>query len=444
MDIPIIIVCYNNYGYVKNTLDQLLKINKEYYKNIQILNNNSTCLHTIDFLNKVDVKVVHNTNNNGPRITKYKNKHIYDILPNKFILTDPDLKLNENIPTNFIEILSNLSDKYKLTKIGFALDISDFDKMYPMKNYIYNFSIYDWEKQFWKKKVDDDNYELYQAPIDTTFCLVNKKYMDMDNSELGQSITTNMRIAGDFVAKHLPWYIENEIYNIYENYISNTNTTKISSISQFIPFHIEEKYLKIYKNNEFFFIENNEANPYLHFWKNVYSVWHNETFEIVDRYLSQDKIFIDIGGWIGPFGMYASRKSKHVYSIEGDNSSFNDMVINFKTNCIQNYTLINNVDHFQLQVDKNKQIIALKNIIQTYEINTSEISFIRLDIKGKEENILNELFNIHIIFKIPVYIKIYYSMWKDANLDRFSFLSDAIKNKIKIIPDIFLLFEKNK
>ena len=31
--------------------------------------------------------------------------------------------------------------------------------------------------------------------------------------------------------------------------------------------------------------------------------------------------------------MYGSRKSKHVYTVEADNKSFNDMMINLKTNC---------------------------------------------------------------------------------------------------------------
>ncbi len=66
MYIPIIIICYNNYKYVKNTLLQILKINKEYYNNIIILNNASTCIDTINFLKNVDVKVINNKNNNGP------------------------------------------------------------------------------------------------------------------------------------------------------------------------------------------------------------------------------------------------------------------------------------------------------------------------------------------------------------------------------------------
>ena len=462
MDIPIIIICYNNYLYVKNTLEQILRINKEYYKNIQILNNNSTCLNTINFLKNVDVKVINNIDNNGPWIRDNNNEHIYNILPNKFILTDPDLKLNENIPNNFIEILSNLSDKYGTSKIGFALDISDFDKMYKDTNYCASCSIYDWEKQNWKNKIYDDNYELYNAGLDTTFCLVNKVNVYKDH---------HIRIAGNFTAKHLPWYIENEIYNMYENYINATNTSRISTISKVIASYIENKYLKINKNNELFLIENNESNQNLSFWKNVYSQWENETFEVFDKYLSKDKIFIDIGGWIGTTAMYGSRKSKHVYSIEADNNSFNDMMINFKKNCINNYTLINkaifNIDNIEIKFGKNihlanskmndstsqiysddiitneyylAETITMENIITKYQIDVSEISLIKVDIEGGEENILDELFNIHIKYSIPLYISFHHSWWKDKNLDRFSFLSLDVKNKIISNPFISIIF----
>jgi FkbM family methyltransferase len=461
MDIPIIIICYNNYKYVKNTLDQILRINKDYYKNIRILNNNSVCLNTINFLNTVDVNVINNSSNNGPWITNTKNKHIYDILPDKFILTDPDLKLNENIPTNFIEILSDLSDIYGANKIGFALDISDFYKMYKNNNYYYKKTIYTWEKQFWNIKINDGDYELYEHEIDTTFCLVNKNQY---NSKC-------IRVAGNFTAKHLPWYIENEIYNVYENYIMNTNTTNISTISRVITPYIENNYLKIYKKNELFLIEKNESNQNLSFWKNTYNLWENETFEIFDKCLSQDKIFIDIGGWIGTTAMYGSRKSKHVYSIEADCKSFDDIKINLKTNCCTNYTLINkaifNIDNIKIKFGKNIHLqnskmndstshiysddvitnefyladtITIQNIIQTYKIDTSEISLIKVDIEGGEENILNDLFDIHIHFGVPLYVRFHYSWWKDKNLDRFVFLSSDIKKKIIAEPFISLFF----
>lgn len=461
MDIPIIIICYNNYKYVKNTLSQIFKINEHYYKNISILNNNSTCLNTIKFLADVDVKVINNSTNAGPWITYYNNTHIYDILPDKFIVTDPDLKMNENIPNNFIEILSTLSDKYKTSKIGVALDISDFEKMYQSNNYADNKSIYDWEKQFWENKIYDENYELYEGSIDTTFCLINKKYHNHI-----------IRVAGNFTAKHIPWYIDNEIYNKYETYIQYIiNTTNTSTITRTLIPYFENNYLKIYKNDEVFLIENNESNQNLSFWRDIYYQWEKETFEIFDRYLSKDKIFINIGGWIGTTAMYGSRKSKHVYSIEADNNAFNDMMFNLKTNCHANYTLINkaifNIDNIEVKFGKNKHLenskmndstshiyindiisddyyltetITIESIIQKYQINVSEISLIKVDIEGGEEHILDDLINIHKKYNITLYVSFHYTWWTDKNLDRFTFLSENNKNRIITYPFISILF----
>jgi hypothetical protein len=399
MNIPIIVVCYNNYKYVENTLSQIKKINKEYYNNIQILNNNSNCVDTIHFLNHVDVPVIH-TENRGPWISSDCNKHIYDNLPDKFILTDPDLKLNKHIPTNFIDILSNLSDTYQCCKIGFALDISDYNKMYT--SYYTNYTIYSWEIQNWKQKINDSEYELYNTGIDTTFCLVNKKYT-----------SNSIRVAGNFTAKHLPWYIDNEIYTVYENYLQTTKTTTISSISSIIKTYIETHFLKIYKRNEFFFIQPTDCN--IEFWKNVYPTCDNPTFDVLDTYLSPTKIFINIGGWIGTT-MYGARKSKHVYSVQSD--SLNVDVLNLKTNC-NNYTVISEISLEQIQ--------------------NSDISLIHVDVKGGEEHILQNLWNIHTMYPIPIYIHFYYSKWIDKNIDRFD-LPLSIKERIVSNPSTFILF----
>ena len=439
MNIPIIIICYNNYKYVQNTLDQIRKINIEYYKNIQIVNNSSTCIDTIIFLKNVDVKVI-NTANNGPWITSTQNKHIYDTLPDKYIVTDPDLEFNKNIPSNFIEILSTLSDKYGIFKIGFALDLSDFEKMYP-NSYYGNINIYDWEKKLWDHKMNDDsNYELYAEPIDTTFCLLNK------NSKNNNGI----RVAGNFTAKHLPWYIDNKVYNVYENYMANIMTTEISSISRVILSYFEKKYLKINKNNELFLIENNQNNLNLCFWKDHYENWENASFKVYDKYLSKNNILIEIGGWIGATSMYGCRKSKHVYSIEAETQSFDDMTINLKTNCTNNYTLINkaiyNTDDVKLKIGKNKILenqsqecyfvdtITIESLIKNYQINPSEIGLIKVDIEGGEENILNDLNDIYTKYKIPIYVSFYHTWWNDKNLDRFMWLSDTIKNQIRADP----------
>ena len=99
--------------------------------------------------------------------------------------------------------------------------------------------------------------------------------------------------------------------------------------------------MKINKNKEVLFIENNKNDINLNFWKNIFPQWENETFDIFDRFLQKDKIFIDIGGWIGTTCIYSSRKSKYVYVVEADYMSCVDLSNNCKINC-DNVTIISN------------------------------------------------------------------------------------------------------
>ena len=461
-DIPIVIICYNNYRYVENTLTQILRINKEYYKNIIILNNASTCEDTIEYLKKLGsgsdgsgsdgsgssgvVSIINNIGNFGPWIAADNNSHIYNVLPNKFVLTDPDLKLNENIPSNFVDILATLSDKYRTTKIGLALDITEHHKFYPTTEYMANLSIYDWEKRFWIDRIEDADYVLYKADIDTTFCLINK-----DNVAAAAAATSadaaaaaaylQIRVAGNFTAKHIPWYIDNEVYNIYDNYSACINTTHISTIARIVKPFVEDNYLRIYKNGELFLIKNSDVSP---FWRDVYGGWDNEMFEVFDRYLSKDKVFIDIGDWITPTSLYATRKSKYVYGIEyGDSeaaaaaasdaaseadTSFASIM---KDNCANNYKRAAGANNTNIET-------LIKDAIAS-PVATA-ISLIRIDIDGKEEDMLSDMYNIHIKYGATLFIKFNYSKWKDKNIERFQFLSLRATEIIRVYSSCYILF----
>ena len=455
-DIPIVIICYNNYRYVENTLSQILRINKEYYKNIIILNNASTCEDTIEYLRKLGsgsgssdgsgsgsdgvVSIINNIGNFGPWIAADNNSHIYNVLPNKFVLTDPDLKLNENIPSNFVDILATLSDKYKTTKIGLALDITEHHKFYQTAEYMANLSIYDWEKRFWIDRIEDADYVLYKADIDTTFCLINKDNVAAAAVAAAAAAAAatayiQIRVAGNFTAKHIPWYIDNEVYNIYDNYSACINTTHISTIARIVKPFVEDNYLRIYKNGELFLIKNSDVSP---FWRDVYGGWDNEMFDVFDKYLSKDKVFIDIGNWITPTSLYATRKSKYVYGIEyaaaseaaaaaseAADTSFASIM---KDNCANNYK--------RTAVANNTNI---ETLIQD-AIAATAISLIRIDIDGKEEDMLSNLYNIHIKYGATLFIKFNYSKWNDKNIDRFQFLTQKAKDIIKAYSSCYILF----
>jgi FkbM family methyltransferase len=284
-----------------------------------------------------------------------------------------------------------------------------------------------------------------------------------------------IRVAGNFTAKHLPWYKENKIYNVYENFLLNKNTnTSISTISRLINTYCDKKYIKIYKNNQLILIENDENDPNLKFWIDNFPNWENETFSVFDKYLNENKIFIDLGGWIGTTAIYSSRKSKTVYCIEADIESFKDLSKNCKINC-NNYILINkaiyNEDDIEIKFGKNKYLkdskindstshiyydnestnegtneyyhintITIQSLINNYNLKLDEISLIKVDIEGGEEFILNDLFLIKKQCNIPLYISFHYSWWINKDLDRFDFLTFEQKNNIISYPFTSILF----
>jgi len=452
--VPIVIISFNNWVYVQNTIKQL----KNPYFDIIIMDNKSTDPDTINFLLNVQsvqgIKVIWNDSNNGPWITPDNNLHIWNILPNQFILTDPDLQFNENLPYYFIETLLEISNLHNAYKVGFALDISDFDKMHQISDYHFGQSIYQWEhSQHWTKRLEHPKFELYLAPIDTTFCLISKN----------KNPCNKIRIAGNFIAKHIPWYTSNPLYNIYSNYQSNKISTKISNMSSIIVNDINNKYSKITKNDQIFFIPKND--PSINFWENAYNNWEPETFKIFDNYLSPDKIFIDIGAWIGTTCMYSSRKSKEVYSVEADPIS----ITYFQQNCINNcngnvkiidkvlYSESNKLINFGINTflngklnDSTSQINDTGELIQTIsfndlvkDLNGLDISLIKVDIEGGEENILNDLFAFHDLYDTPMYISFHVDWWNNKDLTRFKGLEKYV-SKIKENPFISIFFYKNK
>lgn len=192
-DIPVFIISYNQYTFVKSMVEQL----QPYTTNIYVIDNKSTYEPLIEYLKEIDgnkASVLWMPENYGHKV--YERDEIIALGGEKYIVTDPDLLLNPNLPPNFIEILAELSDKYKTNKIGFALDITEninVKKKYNGK------TLPEHESSYWSQPVPDPNYTLYRADIDTTFALINKKYY------VKGALDNSIRVAGDFTCKHRPW-----------------------------------------------------------------------------------------------------------------------------------------------------------------------------------------------------------------------------------------------
>lgn len=215
---PLVVISYNNHAYVENTVVQAEKFGLQTI----VIDNASTYEKTRCSLKEIGHKarVIHLADNVG--YTCWTRPEIYDQLPARFFLTDPDLQWNAQLPVDFPSRLDSLCSTFGTNKIGFALDLSDSVDMYQDADYYQQRSIRNWEAQFWTKRIEHPSYALYEAALDTTFHL-------FDKHALGG---LQMRVAGDFTARHLPWYRTTAIspHDLVHMYASS----KASTISKLV------------------------------------------------------------------------------------------------------------------------------------------------------------------------------------------------------------------
>lgn len=204
--IPVLIVCYNNGVHVLNMVEQLNK-----FKIIPIIiNNASTDTETLLTLNKIKdlglAHLIHSKKNFG-HLIGFRDS-IYALLPEVFAYTDPDLQLNENLPNDFLWQLAAITNKYSVYKAGFALTLLASEQMIDNHHlkikfrpftFKKEFNVLEWEKRFWRFKLNNQEYDLFQADIDTTFAVYRK-------SNFSGNFFDAIRVAGNFEAIHLPWY----------------------------------------------------------------------------------------------------------------------------------------------------------------------------------------------------------------------------------------------
>lgn len=217
--IPFVVICYNNLTFCKMFYDQIISIAQE----IIIIDNNSTYKNLLNYYLEIEkscpIKItIHRLNFNYGHKVYLKCPHL---VPKIFILSDPDLLLNPKMPKNVAGELLNISNKYKAYKVGLALDISDSEKFIEGH---YGKLVYKIESSYYKKKIDDSEHTLYDAPLDTTFVLVNKNF---------ESAAKNIRVGGDFTCKHLPWYNnwlkENIPSEELQHWVTNNKSSSILS-----------------------------------------------------------------------------------------------------------------------------------------------------------------------------------------------------------------------
>jgi hypothetical protein len=211
---PLVVISYNNHAYVNRTIVQA----KLYGLRPIVVDNASIYEKTRTYLKSLrrDADVIQLDDNYGSRC--WTRPELLARLPSRFFVTDPDLEWNPRLPKDFPAKLDALCTELGARKVGFALDISDISQMFQDADYFKGQTIQGWESQFWAAPVQHAAYELYEAHIDTTFHLFDKT---TDDRALAY------RVAGDFTAKHSPWYRSTTIsaHDLIHMYVSTKTST---------------------------------------------------------------------------------------------------------------------------------------------------------------------------------------------------------------------------
>lgn len=209
--IPVFVISFNNLFYLKQMICSLERYD---LKNIHIIDNNSDYPPLIDYLKNIPYTVHYMKKNWGHKVL-WESHNFDDIINNSlYVVTDPDIELSRNLSEDFLsELYVILLQHPYITKVGFALKLDDIpDSCISEK-------VHNWEKKYWYFRIYDSKYELYKADIDTTFALYRPGLLN--NAVFYNAI----RVAGDFTARHLPWYMNDE----GQDYYKKTARTDIAS-----------------------------------------------------------------------------------------------------------------------------------------------------------------------------------------------------------------------
>jgi hypothetical protein len=106
-------------------------------------------------------------------------------------------------------------NKYNKDKIGLGLKIDDLPIDQPSTKDVLQI-----ETPYWNAKFDDEEFDLYVAPIDTTFSVYAPGSIPLWSSNC-------FRMGGKYIAKHIPWYYD--INNLPEDeyhYLKNLEYNK--------------------------------------------------------------------------------------------------------------------------------------------------------------------------------------------------------------------------
>ena len=391
-NMPIVIIGFNQYTYISKMVKQLEKLTND----IIIIDNKSDYKPLLEYYEK-DYKysLLKMDKNFGHKV--YETSFIISLLGNMYIITDPDLKFNDKLPANCIHEMVKVSNDYKAGRVGFALLVNT-DDIRPGLSYA-GMPLKQWEARFWVNRIQHPTLELYSAPIDTTFCLLNMKH---NNNGL------SIRVAGDYVCKHLPWhhnYYLELLDDEYDHYLLNNRSTN---------FWVDNKKDKSVNKT---ILSGVDIEMELDDW-------------IIDKVKDAKGGAINIGYdskvLNDKFNFIINNPDKTIVAVKNlsePNIDYDSIVLNDKFEFI-----INNLDNTLVAVKNKLSEITWKQFIYDQELKVP-ITFINIFYDGKEETIIEDLLHYSWINKSNICIHFNVNNWitKTVSLQSFKYIFNFFK-----------------
>jgi FkbM family methyltransferase len=183
--------------------------------------------------------------------------------------------------------------------------------------------------------------------------------------------------------------------------------------------------------------------------------WEGNTFEVFNHVKNINKKAIDIGAWIGPTSIWLSKNFKEVLAIDADLVAIEALKANLKASeCFNTQILDKPIHSVNTKVtfgtnqyvplyqseglgastsqikeggftdsDYLSETITMDQLNQLFPF--SEVSFVKVDIEGGEELILEDLIKNAKKYNWELWISFHYDWWKDKNINRFDGIFDG-------------------
>jgi len=222
--------------------------------------------------------------------------------------------------------------------------------------------------------------------------------------------------------------------------------------------------ITVVKNNISFIIP--PDNIFIQNWyKNHYEKWEEDSFNIINKFVSKDKILFDVGSWVGLISIPYSYKFAKVIAIEADKESVSCFRNIIEVNSIKNIEIIEKAVYSKSNEtlifgpnmfrpdglnESTSQLKHISNNSSDYSVNTIrlldvikpyllDIAIIKIDIEGGEINLLDDIILL-LEFNIPIFISFHF-LWISDKQKIIDFSNLVSKKNYKIFDNNYNIIE---